>query len=241
MEVRHDKSGQTMECLNGLRVVSIGYVVILHCFEYYGFTPAIFNRDGTENWERTWGHSFMRHGDAIVETFFCITGLLMSYNFLRARERGEKFNTVKYYIHRFFRIAPVYYAAVLLVIAFIPYLGDGPSYQKIIEPALHRNCVQYWWSALLFIQNWVNPWIHTVGINSHGSIVLLTGVFLVHLANVVHQCGHAVLHHFTNILIYVGKVGIQVSLCVHRNHPGSWCLHNCTTRNTGLRFHGRKN
>lgn len=162
MEVRHDKSGNTMECLNGLRVISIGYVVILHCFEYYGFTPAIYNRDGTEHWEKTWGHSFMRHGDAIVETFFCITGVLISYNFLKGRERGEKFNTFKYYIHRFFRIAPVYYAAILFVIAFIPYLGDGPSYQRIIEPALHQNCVKYWWSALLFIQNWVNPWIHTV-------------------------------------------------------------------------------
>lgn len=154
LQIHVGKSEETFQCLNGLRVIAIGYVVLLHIYEYSWFMPAIFNRDFPLKFKGSWGGSFMRHGDVAVETFFVITGLLLSYNFMKAREKGIKFSLVKYYTHRFFRIAPAFYIAMLMVVAFVQYLGDGPVYAKVTEDVLRGNCVKYWWSSLIFVSNW---------------------------------------------------------------------------------------
>lgn len=59
------------------------------------------------------------------------------------------------YIHRYLRLTPI--LAVIIVISLTLYkqLGSGPLYYTYILNAI--NCDKYWWSALLYIQNYYNP------------------------------------------------------------------------------------
>lgn len=52
---------------------------------------------------------------------------------------------------------PVFGALILIILAYFKYMGDGPVYDSIIEATLEKKCRTYWWTSLLFIQNYVNP------------------------------------------------------------------------------------
>jgi hypothetical protein len=68
----------------------------------------------------------------------------------------KKLNILKSYVHRYFRITPVLAAAILFVVTLFKYLGDGPVWNAGIDFTI-RSCQDYWWSALLHVQNYVNP------------------------------------------------------------------------------------
>jgi hypothetical protein len=54
------------------------------------------------------------------------------------------------------RITPVLAATIFYFTSLQRYFGDGPFNKFLIELYL-KNCEQYWFSALLHIQNFVNP------------------------------------------------------------------------------------
>jgi hypothetical protein len=68
----------------------------------------------------------------------------------------KKLNIFKSYLHRYFRITTVIAAAILFFITLFKYLGDGPMWNASLANPI-RLCEKYWWSALLHIQNYVNP------------------------------------------------------------------------------------
>jgi hypothetical protein len=47
-------------------------------------------------------------------------------------------------------------AAILFFITLFKYLGDGPMWNASLAHPIGL-CEKYWWSALLHIQNYVNP------------------------------------------------------------------------------------
>lgn len=47
--------------------------------------------------------SYEKSGSLAVETFFVISGLLVSYNHLKKMEEGKRFNLLRYYTHRILR------------------------------------------------------------------------------------------------------------------------------------------
>lgn len=213
LEIRQNrKGGQFFDCLDGIRVLAIGWVVLLHVYDYSEFMPAVYNRSFPIDFKKTWGYSFTRHGDVAVETFFVVTGFLIAYNFMKAREKSPKFNAIQYYVHRFFRIAPAYYVAVLFVIAFLHYLGDGPSYSQVTETWLRDNCVKYWWSALIFIQNWIPSSIMvciapTWYISADMQFFLVSPIFLFMLVKWGKKCfyifGVIIIASCTSVFVFV--------------------------------------
>lgn len=54
-----------------------------------------------------------------------------------------------------FRLAPSLAGAVLISATLIRYMGSGPKW-NIIVTKFEGFCTENWWSALLFIQNYVN-------------------------------------------------------------------------------------
>lgn len=52
---------------------------------------------------------------------------------------------------------PVFGALILIILAYFKYMGDGPVYDAIMETTLGEKCRTYWWTSLLFIQNYYNP------------------------------------------------------------------------------------
>lgn len=55
-----------------------------------------------------------------------------------------------------FRLTPSYAFMILITANIFIHLGDGPLWESINGPEMER-CQQYWWSGLLYVQNFVNP------------------------------------------------------------------------------------
>lgn len=58
------------------------------------------------------------------------------------------------YFHRYLRYTPVLAMLILFFVTFPKFLGTGPFFN--IE-SYTVQCKKYWWTALLHVQNYVNP------------------------------------------------------------------------------------
>lgn len=74
---------------------------------------------------------------------------------------------------------------ILAHVTFLKYLGSGPYWPEIID-RLGDSCHKYWWSALLYVQNFVNATDMVINILS-GSETGLMGV-LVYTTNKFFFC-----------------------------------------------------
>lgn len=61
-----------------------------------------------------------------------------------------------FYLHRYIRLTPAVAAAIFFELSLQRYFGDGPL-NKYLAQQFSESCEDYWWSALLHIQNFVNP------------------------------------------------------------------------------------
>ena len=100
------------------------------------------------------------NGTFVVDSFFFLSGLLVAYFTLREMRRREgRFPFLMYYLHRFLRLTPTY-AFVLFFVWFLTmHLADGPIYHLKAweESGLYQSCRKYWWTNLLYINNFY-PW-----------------------------------------------------------------------------------
>jgi hypothetical protein len=60
-----------------------------------------------------------------------------------------------FYINRLLRMFPLFAIVILLQASIFNYVSDGPFWVNAGEAT--ENCRTYWWSALLHVQNYVNP------------------------------------------------------------------------------------
>lgn len=56
----------------------------------------------------------------------------------------------------FRRLTPPFAAMVLLQVTILPYMGNGPMWSSLADPAA-EICRKNWWSGLLYVQNYVQP------------------------------------------------------------------------------------
>lgn len=62
----------------------------------------------------------------------------------------------KLYIMRFMRVTPFIGILIFFSFTLTPYSSEGPYYQ-FLTGAQIPACEEYWWSAMLHVQNYVNP------------------------------------------------------------------------------------
>lgn len=95
-------------------------------------------------------------GTVSVDTFFMMSGCLLSYLFFSHMKTGAKFNIFLFYLRRYVRVTGPLAMVVLVYVTVLEYMGAGPVWTKAMH-GLKDQCVEYWWSALLHVQNYVNP------------------------------------------------------------------------------------
>src|SRR4051794_35207594 len=100
--------GGRLPCLDGLRAISIGMVVLSHLI-------------GTRNFPLSEEGRMEEMGYLGVRVFFIISGYLITTLLLKELERTGTISIKEFYLRRFFRIFPAYYAliAVLAVASVI--------------------------------------------------------------------------------------------------------------------------
>lgn len=96
-----------LPCLNGWRAISILLVMAFHGSWLY-FSPEGNSPNGT-----LWHYFFQ--GSLGVQIFFSISGFLITSRILEEYEKYGTFNIKEFYLKRFFRIFPPYYAYLLII------------------------------------------------------------------------------------------------------------------------------
>lgn len=60
------------------------------------------------------------------------------------------------YIHRYIRLTPILGITILFVLSVAKYFGLGPFWNIFFEN-INSNCNKWWWTSILYVQNYVNP------------------------------------------------------------------------------------
>ncbi|XP_071057342.1 nose resistant to fluoxetine protein 6-like [Onthophagus taurus] len=143
-------------CIDGIRYLSISYVVVGHRFMMTMFVPSV-NALDLIDWLLRYRSTIIIGGTVSVDTFFMISGMLLTYHSMNHLSKNNgKLNWFFLNLYRFMRLTPPLAFIVITHITLIQFLGSGPLWKHSIK-TLQLPCKYFWWSTLLHIQNYINP------------------------------------------------------------------------------------
>ncbi|XP_055600078.1 O-acyltransferase like protein-like [Uranotaenia lowii] len=150
---RSTSKSETMDCVNGVRALSMSWIIVNHIHDTALGIPAFNPIPRMEYRNSYFGILFHRLGGKAVDIFLLLSGMLVAIKVLRELDATRKLNVPKMWLHRYIRITPAYAALIFFAIAFINEFGEGILYKTVsIEPV--EACQKSWWAALLYIQNY---------------------------------------------------------------------------------------
>lgn len=149
------RSGDTMSCMHGLRVLSISWVVLLHSFYMEATSPNV-NRAVVAKLGDSVGNMVLLNATLSTDTFLLLSGALLAVSFLRTAGSSGRlsFNPLSFYWHRYVRITPVYAVVLWFYASLLVRLGSGPLWDRLVGPETD-NCVLNWWTNLAYVNNFV--------------------------------------------------------------------------------------
>uniref|UniRef100_A0AAR5PLN8 Nose resistant-to-fluoxetine protein N-terminal domain-containing protein n=2 Tax=Dendroctonus ponderosae TaxID=77166 RepID=A0AAR5PLN8_DENPD len=178
------QNASELACLNGIRVLSMVWVLAGHSVSVTVSGPVSNALDVLEYLDSTKSMIFVSAVHS-VDTFLMVTGLLVVYSHMKAQENGTKFKLLVFYFHRYLRLTPPFLAAILVSMALLQYMGSGPHWSFIVN-YFQVFCEKSWWSALLYFQNYinVNQWCigQTWYLNIDWQLYLCAPIFLLTLS-----------------------------------------------------------
>ncbi|XP_017066870.1 O-acyltransferase like protein [Drosophila eugracilis] len=142
-----------IHCLNGMRCMSLVWVIFGHEYIVALKAPAINPRDNLK-WMTQPFTNFILYAPFSVDTFFFISGLLLVAIGLRSLEKTKgKLNVPLMYLHRYLRLTPILAVAILVYVKMIPIFADGPLYGStgFFDYSI---CDNTWYLTLLYVQNY---------------------------------------------------------------------------------------
>ncbi|XP_011450645.3 nose resistant to fluoxetine protein 6 [Magallana gigas] len=145
------KTSETLTALNGIRFLSISWVVLGHTF---AFVLSNISNSGPFLKEMLGRRSFQAIANALVavDSFFALSGFLLAYLTLKEMDkRNGKLNWAMFYFHRFWRLTPAYMLVLMTEATLSPYFADGPVYPP--QGFEVDYCGKSWWKNLLYINN----------------------------------------------------------------------------------------
>ncbi|XP_068632599.1 nose resistant to fluoxetine protein 6-like [Battus philenor] len=148
------KSGpETLHCLDGIRTLAMIWVVVGHTILAVAFS---INPLEAFQWVISRKAIWITAAPITVDTFFMLSGLLVVYTTAgKIRSMQLLKNIPFFYLSRLLRMFPLLAAVVLFESSLYNRMADGPNWSFPAMGAL--SCRQYWWTALLHIQNLYNP------------------------------------------------------------------------------------
>lgn len=149
--------------LNGIRVISMFWVILGHTY-YWTLLEQKFTNPlyvGTHV-VKQFSMQAITNAFFSVDSFFFLSGTLVSYLTLREMERRKgifRFPILTYYIHRYLRLTMVYAFLLFFWWFLTVHLGNGTGWVNGLgeNSTGFKNCEKYWWTNLLYINNFY-PW-----------------------------------------------------------------------------------
>lgn len=152
----------SISCIHGLRFFSILWIILVHTYlEIFGIAG---NKNLRVLTERTFIYQTISNASFSVDTFFFISGLLITITYFRTETKkqgpeNELTNTLKtgsskfglMLVYRYLRLTPAYLFVLGVNEVVMRYLHD----RSVFSPAIidHVTCDAYWWRNILYINN----------------------------------------------------------------------------------------
>ncbi|ORC90611.1 transmembrane protein NRF-6 [Trypanosoma theileri] len=171
----YPKSEANLNLFNSWRVLAWMWIMLFSIFWYSQQIPTIENVGSRHS---NFLYAFFEKeafAGFAVSTFLVIAGFLalhrlhtseeafLSSPTARVQKRQRRYRQIiqygflwyiKYLIARFVRVVPITFCILALLPNLIPNVGSGPFWKLFIDaPAMHVNCVKYWWTNFLLINN----------------------------------------------------------------------------------------
>ncbi|XP_063852764.1 nose resistant to fluoxetine protein 6-like [Scylla paramamosain] len=150
LQVNPKTSPGNITCLHALRTLSMVWVIWCHQQMIPLFSMAnivMFLMSFKNILAQT-----ILNGFPSVDSFFFLSGLLLSYSVLREARRTNSFNVLLFYVHRFIRLVPPIALTVGVCATVMRFLVGGPI-DYFWNLGFYPNCQNYWWRDLLFLDN----------------------------------------------------------------------------------------
>ncbi|KAH3764808.1 transmembrane protein NRF-6 [Pelomyxa schiedti] len=145
------------DVLNGIRVISIVWIIMGHAVSLPinpgpGYIDMKWMMDELIP-SYAFG-SFIYPGIYGVDTFFFMSGFLVAHLLLQEMEKTNKKhpNYLLLFFHRIWRLSPCYYIIVFTFWFIMPFMASSPFWPKCMSA--FRLCNDYWWTNLLYINNY---------------------------------------------------------------------------------------
>ncbi|XP_055913662.1 nose resistant to fluoxetine protein 6-like [Eupeodes corollae] len=151
-DINTKSSPNTINCLTGIRVISMAWIMSCHTYMTMQMIPAI-NLIESVSWFKNVYSMIFINGTVAVDSFFFIGGLLVAWLGFREMDKTNgKLNIVMMYVHRYIRLTPLVAASLLYTFSINEIIFTGPFREKTLGT---DNCTpENWWPILLYIQNY---------------------------------------------------------------------------------------
>ena len=91
-----------------------------------------------------------------LDAILLLNGVHIAYTFCKKMEKDGRVSIFRMYIHRYLKVTPYVGVLIYFLLTLTQYSNDGP-YFKFFTEAQVPACETYFWSAVLHVQNYVNP------------------------------------------------------------------------------------
>jgi len=150
---RSKDGDKNLEILNGVRVLSMAWVILGHTY-YYAMRTALHNPLVPLDLLKSFTFNIVSSGPYSVDIFFWLSGFLGVYILLGSthKRKGRMQNWLMIYLHRFLRLMPVYVVTLLFFWFVMSAVGSGPIFFQYYNSGA-SHCRRAWWVHLLFLNN----------------------------------------------------------------------------------------
>lgn len=153
------KNEGDIECLHGMRVLSMCWIILGHTYYYIGKSLTTDNLIPTLiNFPKMFYTQIIVQAPLAVDSFFFLSGLLSSYLFFK---RVFKAKTLRKYwsplvwltiaAKRYTRITPTYAVIMLMDVTLFMYISSGPFWRPV-EP---DGCRISGWTNFIYMNNFL--------------------------------------------------------------------------------------
>ncbi|XP_077861750.1 nose resistant to fluoxetine protein 6-like [Saccoglossus kowalevskii] len=149
LSTEYNGGEKTISAIHGMRVLTLWWVIYQMAYET---SYEVLQNPLDLLWiaERLFSQA-LGNGSFATDTFFVISGFLITYLALKEIDENGRVNWLKYYFHRVWRFWPAYIVILLQYMFLLPYMCGGPM--QYIAKDYAEPCYSYWWTNVLFINN----------------------------------------------------------------------------------------
>lgn len=152
----------SINVINGIKSISCFLILSFHMFWFSFYVTS--NPGVLFHFSEKVRFQWIANAALMVDSFFCISGFLVTYNFLRNDKQMEEIKNSsimqniklfgKLLLHRFIRLSPLYLMVGLLTEIFTSYIVDVSKFW--VHERTDLTCQRYWWRNIFYIHNLYN-------------------------------------------------------------------------------------